>query len=289
MYKINRIEWRKWVRLPSRLIRKKKDKLFISRRVVKIPLSVIENSQHQIRERFDEVAVATLADSIRRHGLLQPIVVKRCGNVLGERPQYTCVCGRRRIEAFRMLGWDEIPCLMVGSNVSFIDELALVENLARCDLDMFEYAAAFAGLLNVNACTEDDLASRLATSLLHMKHKLDLLSFTETEQMFILQNSLTEEHAEQFLRIEDSELRQKVVKLVADRQYTAKRTKEYIDIILSDLIPFATALDDNDEVESFGKSLSCSLNLLRKKGYPAQCESFEHEDEVQFLVRIPKR
>ena len=84
MYKINRIEWRKWVRLPSRLIRKKKDKLFISRRVVKIPLSVIENSQHQIRERFDEVAVATLADSIRRHGLLQPIVVKRCGNVLGE-------------------------------------------------------------------------------------------------------------------------------------------------------------------------------------------------------------
>ncbi len=107
--------------------------------------------------------------------------------------------------------------------------------------------------------------------------------------MFILANNLTDRHARAFLQIEDVELRKKVAMLVVERQYTAKRTEEYIDAILSKPGEFVEMQEDNDDVQAFGNGLSCCLALLAKKGYAVQCERFDHEDEVQFLIRIPTK
>lgn len=289
MNKKNQPEWVGFSANAPMLVRKSVDNPFVSSRVVKIPIYAIEHSALQARKRFDEVAIVTLADSIRRHGLLQPILVKRSGRGLHEKTHYICIAGEKRLRAFEMLGIDEIPCLLLSPRIADIEALSVVENITRTDLDMFEYAEAFYGLAEERSLTQEELAVSLSTSQVNVANKMRLLVFTPEEQAYILASGLTEQHALALLRIEDSVLRKKVTKLIAERRYTVKRTEEYIDIILSDLIPFVETGNGDGRVESFGSSLNCSINLLRKDGYAAQCERFEHEDEVQFLVRIPKK
>jgi len=154
---------------------------------------------------------------------------------------------------------------------------------------MFEYASALATLAEMYFLTQGELAAHLSTSQTDVANKMDLLSLTPEEQTFVLLNGLTERHAHALLRIKDVELRQKVAKLVAERQYTAKRTEEYIDIILSEPLRFLKTKEEDDDMRSFINNLNCSLTLLRKKDYAVQCEAFDHEDEVQFLIRVPKK
>lgn len=262
---------------------------FWARRVVKIPISMIDSNPAAARRHFDEVAILALAHSIKKHGLLQPILVKKNGKGVYEKGRYTCIAGERRLRAHKMLGREEIFCFVLSANLPSADELTMVENLAREDLNMFEYAATFASVMQQHALSENQLAQELSTSEINVKNKLSLLAFSEDEQVFILSQHLSERHALALLRIEDPVLRQKVTSLVAERQYTAKRTEDYVDVILSDLLPNSELLDANDDADLFGNSLNCSMAMLHRKGVAAECERFEHEDEVQFLVRIPKK
>ncbi|MBQ4120848.1 MAG: ParB/RepB/Spo0J family partition protein [Clostridia bacterium] len=289
MNKINQFEWEFSARNTSLLDQKSADKPFASARVTMIPLSAIDSGTLQARKRFDEVAILALADSIRRHGLLQPILVRRSGKGLYEKLHYICVAGERRLRAYKMLGRKEIPCLVLSSALENVDELSLAENLMRKDLDMFEYASALETLTKTHSLTQGELAAHLSTSQFNVANKIALLNLLPEEQMFILLNGLTERHARALLRIKDLELRQKVAKLVAERQYTAKRTEEYIDVILSEPLRFLETQEEDDDMRSFINSLNCSLTLLRKKDFAVQCEAFDHEDEVQFLIRIPKK
>lgn len=265
-----------------------KDKPFVTNRIIRVPISSITLSL-QIRKRFDEVSVLALADSIRQHGLLQPVLVRRAGKGMYEKTHYVCVAGEKRLRACQMLGWDEIPCLILLPQTNNLTTLALTENLIRSDLDMFELADGFEALTKQELMPQEKIAACLSTSKRNVARKNKLLKLTPNEQKFILANHLTERHALALLRIEDTYLRMKVAHLIAERHYTAERTEEYIDIIVSDLLPFAETLERDDNLESFDKSLSCSLSLLHKNGYAAQCEKFEHENEIQFLVRIPKK
>ena len=283
------LEWVDFRKRSSLFAPRVEDKPFVSNRVVKIPVSAIDTSSLRARKRFDEVAILTLADSIRRHGLLQPILVNRSEKGLHEKTHYICVVGEKRLRAFKMLGRQEIPCLVLSSRLVASDALALTENLVRSDLDMFELGTAFAEIANQCSLTQEELATYLSTSSQNVANKIQLLSLEPEEQMFVLENGLSERHALTLLRIKDVVLRKKVAKLIAERHYTEKRAEEYIDIILSDLLPFSEMADKDDDLESFVGSLSCSLNLLRKNGFATQCERFDHEDEIQFLIRIPKK
>ena len=267
-------------------IKRFEDKPYLSSRVVKIPLSAIDSSPLHLRKRFDEVSILALADSIRRCGLFEPILVMRSDKGLYEKTHYICVAGERRLRAFKMLGKEEIPCLILSSRIANADMVSLSENLLKNELDMFEWGEAFLSLSQKYSLTDEELAICLSTSQVNVANKIKLLSFTQEEQMFILSSKLTEQHALALLRISDLTLRKKVMKMIAERNYTVKRTQEYIDIILCDLLPFAETAECDDDLETFGKSMNCSLTLLRKNGYAVQCERFEHEDEIQFLIRI---
>ncbi len=261
----------------------------IPSRVTMVPLSVIDSNPIAARKRYDEVRIVSLADSIRRHGLLQPILVKKIGKTFFDKPRYLCVAGERRLRAFQMLSRDEIPCFVIKNDLSFTNELSLVENLLRADLDMFECAASFLLSCVAESMTANDLATRLSSSQIDVVNKISLSQLSTDEQAFMLANHFTERHALALLRIEDDALRQKMAELVAERGYDAKRAEDYIDTILREATEFVVSDTDNDCLRGFFNTLNRSLTVLQENGIPAQVEEFEHEDEVQYLIRVPKK
>lgn len=285
----NRLETDESVDTTSLSKTKTNDRSAISNRVTLIPLSVIESNPMAARKRYDEVGIVSLADSIRRHGLLQPILVKKINQSFFDKPRYLCVAGERRLRAFQMLSRDVIPCFVIKSDQFYLNELSLVENLLRADLDMFECAASFLYTCVAEAVTANELASRLSASQTDVMNKIALSQLSSDEQLFMLKNRFTEGHAHALLRIEDDVLRQKMAALVAERDYDEKSTARYIDAILREPTEFVDADAKDDRLASFLHTLNRSLTLLRDDGVPAQVEEFEHEDEVQYLIRIPKK
>ena len=260
----------------------------LSRRVVMLPLSLIDHSEYQPRKRFDEVAILTLADSIRRYGLLQPIVVKPSDKHLAQKQRYQCVAGERRLRAFSMLMREAIPSLILPKEAKDTDEIAIVENLIRRDLDMFEYAAALFSLLERYPMTQDELAAKLSTTQANIANKLRLLRFTPEEQDFILEHQLTERHARSLLRIHDPIRRQSTAKTIVERGLTVSRAERYIEMLLSQPANIPAFQKTASDVDTFGKSLERSVSTLQKKGFCVRAEKLEYENEIQFLIHIPK-
>lgn len=255
--------------------------------IVMIPVESILPSPAQPRKHFDEVDIVSLADSIRQHGLIQPITVRRAPKSFCEKPKYICVAGERRLRAYKMLGREEIPCILADISSSHSAELAIVENIMRKDLNMFEYAAALETLIETYELTQEELAIKMSTSQSNIANKLRLLRFSPREQAIILESSLTERHARSLLRLNNRELREKAAFYVAEHNLTVKETDRYIDALLSPL-PEKKKKSDNYCADDFCKTLDKTLAYVKKRGVAASAERLDYETEIQFLIRIPK-
>jgi len=121
----------------------------------RLPLREIESSPFQPRQEFDDDEIQALCDSLRAHGLLQPIVVRRVGG------RYQLIAGERRLRAAARAGWTEVPVQVVEADDRLAAELAIVENMQRKDLGPLEKAASFQRYLEQYGCTQEELASRL--------------------------------------------------------------------------------------------------------------------------------
>ena len=150
------------------------EKTTVANRVTMIPLSAIDSNPMAVRKRYDEVGIVSLADSIRRHGLLQPILVKKISKSFFDKPRYLCVVGERRLRAFQMLSRTEIPCFVLKSDDFSLNELSLVENLLRADLDMFETAASFLFTCVAESMTANELSTKLSAPQLDVANKITL-------------------------------------------------------------------------------------------------------------------
>ncbi|MCR4414823.1 MAG: ParB/RepB/Spo0J family partition protein, partial [Thermoguttaceae bacterium] len=120
----------------------------------RVAIREIQSNPFQPRQDFDEAEIQSLADSLRAHGLLQPIVVRRKGD------GYQLVAGERRLRAAAKAGWTEVPVQIVEADDRELAELAIVENLQRKDLNPLEKAASFQRYLEQYGCTHEELASR---------------------------------------------------------------------------------------------------------------------------------
>ncbi len=258
-----------------------------SGQVVLIPTDRIFPNPAQPRNRFDEVDIVALADSIRQHGLIQPISVRRSTKSSFPNEKYYVVAGERRLRAFKMLGKEEIPCLLVDTSPLQSAELAIIENIMRKDLNLFEYASALETLIEKYELTQEELAAKMSTSQSNIANKLRLLRFTREEQQLILEKKLTERHARSLLRIADPAVRFRVAQYIADQGFNVKKTDEYIDHLL---IPpkksekKAKPYDAEAVCHTFSKALA----FVSKKGIQAQSERIESDSEIRLIIHIPK-
>lgn len=175
---------------------------------VSIRLSDIEPNREQPRKNFDEEALSELAESISKHGLIQPIVVRPQAN-----GSYRIIAGERRWRACRMAGLSEVPVVIKEIDDRELMELALIENLQREDLNAVEEALGYRSLIDTYNLTQEQVAESVGKSRSAVTNALRLLNLGEEELEALKSGAITSGHARALLSCEDEELRKNMLKL----------------------------------------------------------------------------
>ena len=190
--------------------------------ILQIPLDELRENPLQPRRHFDEAKLAELADSIRVHGVVQPVVVTRA--VEG----YRLVVGERRCRAARLAGLESIPALVRELADQEILELALIENLQREDLNPIEEAQAFSYLLREHELTHEQLAERLGCSRPAITNTLRLLSLPDEIRMDLEAGILTPGHARAVLALEEESRRLAAWRQIRERALSVRQAEELV-------------------------------------------------------------
>lgn len=161
--------------------------------LVSIKVDQIDSNPFQPRRDFNEEELASLSDSIKEHGLIQPIAVRRSGD------RYQVVAGERRLRAAGKAGWTEVPAQIIEADDRQATELAIVENLQRKDLNPLEKAASFQDYLQRYGCTHEELASRLQIDRSTVSNLIRLLELPDAVQQAVRSGAISQGHARALL------------------------------------------------------------------------------------------
>ncbi|MBQ9388457.1 MAG: ParB/RepB/Spo0J family partition protein [Lachnospiraceae bacterium] len=156
---------------------------------IKVKISLITPNRDQPRKNFDEEALAELAQSISRHGIIQPLIVRKKGK------GYEIVAGERRYRAAQIAGLTEVPVIIKEYSEKEIGEIALIENIQREDLNPIEEAQAYDRLINEHGLTQEELAGRVSKSRSAITNHLRLLKLSDKVQTMVADGKLSEGHA----------------------------------------------------------------------------------------------
>lgn len=159
----------------------------------------IDTNPNQPRKEFDEVEIADLADSIRAHGVIQPLVVRQVAD------RFELIAGERRLRAAKAAGWERVPVLVRDVSDQQLAELAIVENIQRKDLNPLEKADCFQKYLLEYNCTQEDLASRIHIDRSTIANLIRLLELPEQVKKLLAKGDISQGHARALLPLGDEE------------------------------------------------------------------------------------
>jgi len=246
-------------------------------RVVFLPFSAISPNPNQPRTVFSEDALAELAQSIRRHGVLQPLSVRRIEG------GYQLIAGERRLKAAQLAGLTEVPCLVMRMSDKESGMIALIENLQRQDLDFIEEARGIGLLMERYHLTQEQAAQALGKSQSGIANKLRLLRHSEGVLTAIRRDGLTERHARALLKLPSDAMKFQAIHAIRQFSMTAQRAEEYIEKMLAKEKPAG-----KPNVSRFLAGLDQSLAGFRSSGIPAISERKETESQIVVTITIPK-
>lgn len=248
------------------------------------PAHILPNPA-QPRRVFDPGELDGLADSIRRFGVLQPLVIRKNGT------GYELIAGERRLRASILAGLDAVPCRVMETDDDGSAEIAVTENLQRCDLNLFEEAEALSRLMETGHLTQEDLAQRLSVSQSYVANKCRLLRLTPEEREAVLRAGLSERHCRALIKL-DGAARTSALKTVIARGYNVAATERYI----ADLLARGTekphrrgrikgALGD---LRLFYNSIDHALGIMRGAGLKTKCRKTETPEGVEMTILISR-
>ncbi len=263
--------------------------------VLQIKTDEIKPNRAQPRADFDNNSIIRLADSIRRYGILQPLTVRKTAN--DDLFSYELIAGERRLRAARLLGYLTVPCIIIEADEKMSAEMAIIENLLREDLNMFEQAHGFKQLIDNYGLTQADVARKMSLSQSAVANKLRLLRLSYEEQRLILETGLSERHARALLKIEAKELRIEIIKYAASHKLNVANTEQYIEKMLLKAKNQENIAKNTEKGTNIGKRSSLSdaisvfeqkIETLKKCGNDASISVIEGEKEINVRIKIVK-
>lgn len=263
-----------------------------SEEVQAVPIHLIVAGKYQPRQEFDEEALAELAESIRIHGLLQPIMLRRAP--IG----YELIVGERRLRACKRLGWEAIPAIVRDVDDKGAAELALIENLQRADLHVLEVAEGYQRLLTEFDLTQEELAQRLGISQASIANKIRLLKLPQEIREIISREMLSERHSRALLRLEKPEQQFEVVERIIQEGLSVKQTEELVEALLAsgqagrrkkkkDKGSGKQKLVIKD-LRIFSNSVRQLTRTLESSGLAVSLDEQEDEDVYQVVITVRK-
>ena len=248
-------------------------------RVIFLPPRCIRPNPEQPRTRFKESALEELAESIRQHGILQPLSVRRVGN------GYELIAGERRLRAAQKAGLTEIPCIVMTMDQQESGMAAMVENLQRQDLDYIEEARGIARLMERCRLSQEQAAAALGRSQSSIANKLRLLKHSEAVLEALRQGELTERHARALLRLPTERQKLDAIDTILRMKMNVSRAEQYI----ASLLEHGAPKSPKPNVAAFIRNLTQSLSKIQNSGIPAVSERRETENEIVVTITFPKR
>lgn len=258
--------------------------LFEQNKVLFLPVSALSPNPDQPRTHFSREGLEELAASIKEHGVLQPLSVRRING------GYELISGERRLRAARMAGLAEVPCIVVSVDSEGSSLLALVENLQRRDLDFVEEATALAKLIQLYHLSQEEAAKRIGKSQSAVANKLRLLRLAPDALTLLRTHGCTERHARALLRLEQPELQCTAAQFVVEHGLTVAQTEEYVESLLAPRekkAPHKPTFVIKD-VRLFLNTVTRGLSLMKQAGVKANCKRQETDDSILLTITIPK-
>ena len=250
-------------------------------RVVFLSVRAIRPNPAQPRQVFDQNGLQELAASIVQHGILQPLSVRRVGNI------YELIAGERRLRAAKLAGLEEVPCLLMSMDENQSGLAALVENLQRRDLDFIEEAQGLARLMQLGGLSQEQAAQKVGKSQSAVANKLRLLRHSPQVLDALRSAGLTERHARALLKLNKAEDKLAAIGLIAQRGLTVAQTEQYVQDMLSDRVP-GTRRRRPPDIREFLNDLTQSLALIQSAGVAAVSRQQETDREITLTITIPK-
>ena len=185
-----------------------------------VKMALIEPNREQPRKDFNEEQLAELADSIKRYGILQPLLVQKKGTF------YEIIAGERRWRAAKIAGLKEIPVVLREYNKQESMEIALIENVQRADLNPIEEALAYQRLVTEFKLTQEEIAARVSKNRATITNSMRLLKLDGQIQEMLIQNLISSGHARALLSLEDKGLQLKAAKRLAKEGENGEEKKD---------------------------------------------------------------
>lgn len=260
-----------------------------TKNVLYIKISKIKPNPHQPRKNFEPSRLRELADSIREHGIIQPLVV----NTIGD--EYQLIAGERRLQAAKIVGLSEVPAIIRDSSEQEKLELALVENLQRDNLNPIEKAYAFKKLIDEFNFIQENVAKRIGRSRETVANTLRLLELPAEIQRAILNNKITEGHGRAILKLSDIEKQLLLFREIVNKKLSVRQAEEIAkDILGSALVKTKTKRRNDPYLADFESKLSNALGTrvkLSKKGKKGKIiiDFFSPEELNSIIKKICKK
>ena len=216
----------------------------MEKEIIEVSLDDIIPNRFQPRLSFDEDELNELAKSIRQHGIIQPLVLRKVGN------KYEIIAGERRYKASFIAGLTKVPAIIIDLNDNESAEVAIVENIQRKNLSALEEAKSYKKLLDRGYLTQEELAVRMGKTQGSISNKLRLLNLSDEVQDALLNNKISERHARSLLKIDNKEDQVDLLRTIIRERLNVRDTDRLIESL--------KLSEDYEPVRNIGKTLGSS-------------------------------
>lgn len=250
------------------------------RRLLLLPVEEIRTVPTRLRKTIDRAALSELMVSIAQVGLISPITVRRLPD------GFELIAGDRRLKACRLLGYKEIPCVVVQAGEDKCAAMALSENLQRRPLHYLEEAERLSALLQ-HGMTEEQLLTTLGKNEPYLQNRLRLLKLSGGTQARIRADGLSERHARALLRLNDDERQQQALDVIERRRMTGPAAERLVDSLTQ--TPGAAPmriLRFSRDCRLFVNSVKTCIEQLDGTGITAALEETRRDDGVDLLIKV---
>ena len=190
--------------------------------ILQVPIEDILPNRFQPRLAFDDASLQDLAASIKQHGIIQPLILRR------KNDKYEIIAGERRYKAARMAGLVSVPAIISNLSDAQSAEVAIVENVQRKDLTAIEEAKSYQAILDKGYMTQEELAKKMGLSQSAISNKLRLLTLDESVQNAVLKNQISERHARSLLKVKDKNMQKVLLDKIINERLTVRGLEEEI-------------------------------------------------------------
>lgn len=252
-----------------------------------IPIIKIRPNKAQPRKQFDEDELLSLSQSISENGILQPLAVRRISQT-----EFELIAGERRLRAAALAGQRTVPCVVLRCTDKESAVFALLENLQRSDLGIFEEARGISRLIHRYGLTQSEAADRLGKKQSTIANKLRLLRLTPEEQEWIVNAGLSERHARALLRITDEETRREVIAKIISDSLNVEQAEQLISMYTSQKKRLKTSpikvKPVVKDVRIFVNTINKAVNTMKLAGIDAGLIRNDSEDFIEYTIKIPR-